>query len=73
MAQEMRTRERLGQRITPEEHQALAEALEMRPEDIDPEDAYTALRQAARRGQGDVIAGAYILLDAGVIMEVRRA
>jgi formylmethanofuran dehydrogenase subunit A len=72
----MPTRERparLNKRITPEQHEALAVALGIRPEEIDPEDAYTALQKAARRGQGDITEGVHILLDAGVIVEVRRA
>jgi hypothetical protein len=72
----MKTRERparLNKRLTPEQHEALAEALEMPLEDIDPTDAFTTLQQAAQRGQGDIAAGVHVLLEAGVIVEVQRA
>ncbi len=65
--------ERLSKRLTPEQHTALANALEMSGDEINPTDAFTALQRAARRGQGDIGAGVYILLDAGVIVEVKRA
>ena len=64
---------RMNKRISPEQHEAFAKALGMRPEEIDPTDAFGALKTAIIRGQGDVDAAADILLDAGVIVEVRRA
>ena len=76
MEKRMKTRERparLNKRLTPEQHEALAEALEMRVEDVDPTDAFTTLQEAAQRGQGDIAEGVHILLDAGIIVEVRRA
>ena len=71
----MQTRERpparMNKRITSEQRQALAEALEMRPEEINLTDAFAALREGIRRGRGDIDEAAEILLDAGVIVEVR--
>jgi hypothetical protein len=72
----MQTRERparLSKRLTPEQHTALAKALDVPEAEINPTDAFTALQRAARRGQGDISAAVYILLDAGVIVEVKRA
>jgi hypothetical protein len=74
MEKKMKTRERparLSKRITPEQHQALADALELQLEEIDPTDAFTALQRAARRGCADIDEGVEILLDAGVVVEVR--
>jgi hypothetical protein len=64
---------RLNKRITPEQHQALSEALGVRMEDINPSDAFTALLRAEERGLRDIDDAVDILLEAGVMVEVRPA
>lgn len=76
LAKKMKTRERparLSKRLTPEQHEALAEALEMSQGEIEPTNALAALFKAIERGQGDPDAAIDILLDAGIMVEVRPA
>jgi hypothetical protein len=64
---------RLSKRLTEEQRAALADALLMEPEEIEPTNALAALYKAAERGRGDSTAAIHILLEAGILVEVRPA
>jgi hypothetical protein len=64
---------RLSKRLTDEQLLALADALDMSPEEIEPTNGLGAVVEADRRGVGNTSAAINILLDAGIVIPVQPA
>jgi hypothetical protein len=59
------------QRLSQAELTDFAAALEMEEDTIDPTDAVAAIFAAAKRGRGDLDKALEILLEAGIVVEIR--